>query len=79
MPIEEKFRTKRLAWSDRENLPKTQHRIYRGDAREMRELARISHQTAWDYAGVDLMRLFAGSLSSRFDTVQSSGRQRNLS
>lgn len=38
VPIEEKFRTKRLAWSDRENLPKTQHRIYRGDAREMREL-----------------------------------------
>lgn len=37
-PVEEKFRNKRLAWSDRRNVPRTFHRVFRGDAREMREL-----------------------------------------
>lgn len=37
-PVEEKFRSKRLAWSDQKNLPRTTHRVFLGDAREMREL-----------------------------------------
>lgn len=36
--IDEKFRSKKLAWADHDNLPKTRHRIYLGDAREMNEL-----------------------------------------
>ncbi len=37
-PVEVKFRHKRLAWADRNNLPRTHHRIFLGDAREMSEL-----------------------------------------
>ena len=33
-----KFREKKLAWSDPEGLPRTHHRIYLGDAREMQEV-----------------------------------------
>lgn len=36
--IEEKFRSKKIAWSDRRKLPRTHHRIYQGDAREMKQL-----------------------------------------
>lgn len=36
--VEQKFREKKLAWSDPERLPRTHHRIYLGDAREMREV-----------------------------------------
>jgi DNA modification methylase len=36
--VAEKFRHKKLAWADRENLPSTSHVVYQGDAREMPEL-----------------------------------------
>ncbi len=36
--VEEKLRNKRLAWRDRNNLPKTRHTIFLGDAREMTQL-----------------------------------------
>jgi site-specific DNA-methyltransferase (adenine-specific) len=36
--VEQKFREKKLAWSDPEGLPRSQHRIYLGDAREMQEV-----------------------------------------
>ena len=37
-PVAEKFRRKELAWADRESLPRTEHRVFLGDAREMAEL-----------------------------------------
>ena len=37
-PVQEKFQIKKLVWADREKLPHTEHRIYRDDAREMKEL-----------------------------------------
>jgi modification methylase len=37
-PVAEKFRSKKLAWAEGNNLPRTHHRVYLGDAREMREL-----------------------------------------
>jgi site-specific DNA-methyltransferase (adenine-specific) len=36
--VEEKFRSKKLAWADRASLPATRHSIYLGDAREMKEM-----------------------------------------
>lgn len=40
IPVQEKFHNKRLAWADPDNVPRTYHRVYRGDAREMPELGR---------------------------------------
>ncbi|MBI3670881.1 MAG: site-specific DNA-methyltransferase, partial [Acidobacteria bacterium] len=36
--VAEKFRSKELAWADERNVPRTRHRVYLGDAREMKEL-----------------------------------------
>lgn len=36
--VEEKLGTKKLAWADRNNLPRTRHTVYLGDAREMTQL-----------------------------------------
>ncbi len=36
--VSEKFQTKKLAWANGNNLPRTSHCIYLGDAREMKEL-----------------------------------------
>ena len=38
VPVVEKFLAKKLAWSDPDSLPRTSHRIYLGDAREMPEI-----------------------------------------